>query len=268
MAAGGDVNISNYSVNIKDGSQLYADTNSAPALVVGGDLNFTSGQIAGDVYVGGNYTPTGTGTVTNGAVQSGGVAPINFDDEFDKLIDLAAELALLPDNGTATDLWSTQHLVGAGSNDLADDLHVFNLDASDMLFSDYLLSEVDKGDTILFNVSGTDIATSWGNFAGSDNSLFDFSENILFNFYEAETLTINAAMYGSILAPKASIEAPHGVIWGQVIADSWHGNTQINDNPFVSKKPNVGVTVPEPTSIAILALGLIGLGVSRKQKKI
>ena len=75
-------------------------------------------------------------------------------------------------------------------------------------------------------------------------------------------------MYGSILAPKASIEAPHGVIWGQVIADSWHGNTQINDNPFVSKKPNVGVTVPEPTSIAILALGLIGLGVSRKQKKV
>lgn len=266
MAAGGDVSISNYSVNIKHGSQLYADTSSSPALVVGGDLNFTSGQVAGDVFVGGNYTPTASGTVTNGTVQSGGIAPINFDDEFDALIDLAVELALLPENSTATDLWSTQHLVGAGSNGVANDLHVFNLDASDMLFSDYLLSEVDKGDTVLFNVAGTDIATSWGNFAGSDNSLFDFSENILFNFFEAETLTINAAMYGSILAPKASIEAPHGVIWGQVIAESWHGNTQINDNPFVSKKPNAGVTVPEPATLAIFALGIMGLLV-RKSKK-
>jgi choice-of-anchor A domain-containing protein len=269
LAAGGDVSISNYSVNIKNGTQLYADTNDSPALVVGGDLSFSSGQVAGNVSVAGNYTPTGTGTITNGTLNAGGVSPIDFDAEFDNLMSISADLALLTANGTATDLWSSQHLVGAGMNSLANDLHIFNLDASDMLFNDYLLSAVDQGDMVIFNIAGSDISTSWGNFGGSDSSLVDMSENILFNFYEAETLNINAALYGSILAPKASVQAPHGVIWGQVIADSWHGNTQINDNSFAGHSSNSAVTVPvpEPTTLAIFFLGVMCLVAGRFKKQ-
>jgi choice-of-anchor A domain-containing protein len=272
VAAGGDVDISNYSVNIKGTTQLYIETDELPALVVGGDLNFSSGQVAGDVYVGGNYTPTGTGTITNGVVNTGGVAPIDFDTEFTNLIDLSTNLGLLTANSTATDKWSSQHLVGLGQNGLADDLHIFNLDASDMLFTDYFLSQIDKSDTVLFNISGTDIATSSGNFGGSDESLVNMSDNIIFNFFEAETLNINAALFGTILAPKADVEAPSGVIWGQVIANSWDGNTQINDNPFASNAiytpVTSSITVPEPSSVAILALSLFGLFAFRRQTKL
>lgn len=265
LAAGGDVSISNYSVNIKNGTQLYADTSGSPALLVGGDLSFSSGQVAGNVSVTGNYTPTGTGSITNGTLNTGGISAIDFDIEFAHLIDVSTDLALLTANSSASDLWSSQYLVGAGLNSLANDVHVFSLDASDMLFTDYLLSDVDNGDTVVFNVSGTDISTSWGNFGGSDSSLVNISENILFNFYEAESLNINAALYGSILAPKASIQAPHGVIWGQVIAKSWQGNTQINDNPFAGNSPNRAVTVPvpEPSTLVIMIIGVIGLVAGR-----
>lgn len=77
-----------------------------------------------------------------------------------------------------------------------------------------------------------------------------FSGNILFNFFEAEEIDINAVIFGSILAPKANINSPYGAMWGQVIADSWSGNAQINDNAFISENyPFVikdSVAVPEP----------------------
>jgi choice-of-anchor A domain-containing protein len=263
VAAGGYVNISSYSVNIKGSTQLYTDTSKFSALVVGGDLTFSSGHVAGDVYVGGSYTPTNTGSVSNGSITIGGISPINFDNEFSYLNNLANNLSLLDANSIASDLWSTQYLNGSGKNGQGDDLHVFNLDASSLQFSNYLLSEVDMGDTVLFNIAGKNISTSWGDFGGSDNSLSNMSDSILFNFFEAEELNINAALYGSILAPKADITAPHGVIWGQVIANSWVGNTQINDNPFVG----YSVDVPEPSTIAIFALGMIGLASSRFKKK-
>jgi choice-of-anchor A domain-containing protein len=262
VAAGGNVNISSYSVNIKGSTQLYSDTSKFPALVVGGDLTFSSGQVAGDVYVGGSYTPTSTGSVSNGSVTIGGISPINFDNEFSYLGNLANNLSLLDASGSASDMWSTQYLKGAGKNGQGNDLHVFNLDASSLQFSDYLLSEVDMGDTVLFNIAGKNISTSWGNFGGSDNSLSNMSGSMLFNFFEAEELDINAALFGSILAPKADIKAPHGVIWGQVIANSWVGNAQINDNPYVGNS----VDVPEPSTLAIFVLGMMGLA-SRRFKK-
>jgi choice-of-anchor A domain-containing protein len=259
VAAGGNVDISSYSVNIKGSTQLYSDTSRFPALVVGGDLSFNSGQVAGDVHVGGSFTPTSTGSVSNGSITIGGISPINFDNEFSYLSNLANNLSLLDVNSNASALWSTQYLTGSGKNGQDNDLHVFNLDASSLQFSDYLLSEVDMGDTVLFNIAGKTISTSWGNFGGSDNSLSNMSDSILFNFYEAESLDINAALYGSVLAPKADITAPHGVIWGQVIANSWVGNAQINDNPFDGDS----VDVPEPSTIAIFALGMIGLASRR-----
>ncbi len=263
LAVGGNVDISNYSVNIKGATQLYAETATYPALVTGGDLQFKSGQIAGDVHVGATYIPTSTGTVTNGATSIGGTSPIDFDSEFTNLTKLAEDLSLLTANGTAIDKWSSQYLAGAGENSLGGDLHVFNLDATDMLFTDYFLSDVDKGDTVLFNVAGDDIATSWGNFGGSDFSLKNMSDNILFNFFEAESLEINAALYGSILAPKADISASSGVIWGQVIANSWNGNAQINDNPFTDNR----VSVPEPSSVFIWGVALAGLIINTRKNK-
>jgi choice-of-anchor A domain-containing protein len=268
VAVGGNMSMSSYSVNIKNGSQLYANADNTPALVVGGNLSFSSGRIAGDVNVAGNYTPTGTGTITNGTLSTGGIPVIDFDAEFDKLINQSTFLASLSENSTAESKYSSQYLVGSGSNGLANDLHIFSLDAADLLLTDYLLTGVDTDDTVIFNISGVDIATSWGNFGGSDKFLANMSENILFNFYEAETLKINAALYGSILAPKADIKAPHGVIWGQVIASSWDGNTQINDNTFAGHSSNSPaiVPVPEPSTLAILVLGVMGL-VSRRFKK-
>lgn len=264
MAVGGDVSINNYSVNIKNSVQLYPNSDNLPALVAGGNLAFSEGTIAGDVFVGGTYTQTTTGSIINGNVQMGGISPIDFDTEFNSLIQLSTNLSLLDPNGTTTlSHWDTLlNLEGAGMNDSSGDLHIFNLDQSDLSSSDYWLSEVDMDDTVLFNISGKDLTIGSANFGGSDGSLENMADNILFNFYEAESVNINAALFGSILAPTADIIAPQGVIWGQVIADSWAGNTQINDNPFEDTTTNI----PEPSTLAIFTLAMFGMAARRFKK--
>ena len=262
VAVGGNASISNYSINVKNGVQLYSDTSSNPALVVGGGLNYTSGNIAGDVYVGGVFNGSASGTITNGSLQSGGLSPIDFDSEFAALEQLSLDLSLLNDNGVATPQWSTQNYYGEGQNGVGSDWHVFDLTGDDMMFTDYLLRDVDAEDFILFNVSGSNISTSWGNFAGSDNSLRMQSDRVLYNFFEAEVLEVNAALFGSILAPNASVLAAYGLIEGQVIADSWLGNAQVNDNPFITSP----VSVSAPGSLGLLSLGLLGLAVIRKRR--
>jgi len=266
LAAGGDVAITSYSVNSKNGSQLYSDTTTNPALLVGGDLSFNNGQVSGDVYVQGNYTPIASGNILNGSLNSDTVSSIDFNATFSDLTQLSENLSALSSNSSAIDKWTTQYLTGTGSNDAGGDLHIFSLDVSDLYFSNYLLSGVDAGDTVLFNVSGDNISTGWGNFAGSDFSLSDLSANIVYNFYEANSINLTAAMYGSILAPTADIYSTYGVIEGQVIAASWNGNFQVNDNPFVSSvsSNSNSVSVPAPTGMIFLLLGLLTLTMRRQ----
>ncbi len=80
-------------------------------------------------------------------------------------------------------------------------------------------------------------------------------QNVLFNFNGINDLRISSAVYGSILAPKAAINAPTGVIWGQVIAKSWTGNEQVNFNPL--NIPTGQPTVSAPPAWALMLLPLL-----------
>jgi choice-of-anchor A domain-containing protein len=226
LAAGGNISISSYSVNYKNGAQLYDGT----GLVAGGDLNFTNGTIHGDVHVGGNYTPTQSGNIVNGNAYHGS-QPIDFANEFDYLINLSSSLSGLENNGTADLLWSTMHL----NADVNSSVNVFSYTPNDMRYSDYKLQGVSQDDSLtVINVSGKDVSMSWGNFAGSDRSIEDHSNLVIYNFFEAETLELRSGFWGTILAPQADIIANSGVINGQVIGQSWSGGMQINDNPLES----------------------------------
>ena len=76
-------------------------------------------------------------------------------------------------------------------------------------------------------------------------------------------------MYGSILAPMADINSGYGVIEGQVIANSWTGSFQVNDNLFVSSvaSSSNSVSIPAPTNIAFLLLGLLIIAMRRTVRK-
>jgi choice-of-anchor A domain-containing protein len=89
-------------------------------------------------------------------------------------------------------------------------------------------------------------------------------QNTLFNFYQAQSMTVNNGFYGSILAPYANVKATGGHINGILVANSYGqpntNSSQMNDFPFKGDLPEV----PEP---ATLMLVLTGAMLTMKRRK-
>lgn len=125
-------------------------------------------------------------------------------------------------------------------------------------------------DTLIINVSGKNIHFDSLNYGERESSaaLNLSASHILYNFFEAENITLGGGFRGNILAPKANFNFTHGDLSGQVIAKSWVGGwgAQANlwDGFFVppvhedAPTPPV-VSVNEPSTLFLLFGGLMAL---------
>lgn len=246
LAVGGNATLRNYSV----GDKLAYDAN-AEVLVVGGDLTADYGRVYGKALVGGSASVVQSHGYADGGIVEGASLPIDFSAEQAYLTALSLQLAELDANGAINSQWGGLYLSGDG----ASDLQVFNLDGNTLLNAHtFALSNVAADATLIFNVSG-DIA---GLTNMSLESLLPSRNKVLFNFYEASSLTLSGiAVEGSILAPLAHIANPQGVINGTVIASSWDGPMQQNHQPFTGELPLF--EVPAPATALLLGFALLAL---------
>lgn len=247
LAVAGDAYLDGYAVGLKN-------TAGGDSLIVGGSLNMWNG---GNIY-NGDARVGATGIVPNydftpqGQYYVGGSSPIDFAKEETYLKSLSTSLSQQTTNGTAEYKWgSNMFLTGDGTSKL----QVFELSGFELLNSTVLwLDNVADDATILLNVSG-DVAglTNMGLAA-----LKDFSDSVLFNFYEADVLKLaGVGVWGSVFAPFADINNSEGVINGTIIASSFSGTMQQNHNPFTGEIPGP-TPVPEPGTFALFMLGLLG----------
>ena len=242
LAVDGDVTLEGYSV----GGSLPSGS-SGSALVASGDLNFTNGTVYGDVTVGGTANVASTVDV-KGTISGNALMPFSFSVQEAYLTGLSSNLSGLASNGQVVNNWGSLALTGDNSSMF----QVFNVDGLELINAHGLsIDQIAEGATVLINVSG--------DITGLTNmQLFNFdqySENLLFNFYEASAVTIaNLSVEGSILAPTADVDAMKGHINGTLIASSLEGHYQQNFNLFRSTSP-----VPEPGTFLITGLGLLGL---------
>ena len=236
VAVGGNASISNYSINLI--------TAGAPgaALTVGGNLAFMGGTIHGDVIVGGAYTNNGSGTVT-GKVTSG--QGFDFATERTRLTQLSSRIDLQANTGSVKDEWGTL-VFDASAN--ANGINVFDVNAADVA-KNLKLTGLGNSGTVIINVHGNSV-----DFGSHGYMFFDTARGqVLFNLVDAMQVSAGY-VEGSILAPKATFNTGSGVIWGQVVAQSWSGGTQVNNAAF---KGELSVAaVPEPQSYAMLLAGL------------
>ena len=119
-------------------------------------------------------------------------------------------------------------------------------------------SDVDNNDIYIINVAGTNI--SWGglNFNGIDSSL---EGRIIWNFYEAETLNLTGAFYGTVLAADANLSYGNN-IYGNVVVNNLYGNGEVYAKG--SYFPEVPA-VPAPSALLLSSMGLVfGKRVMRK----
>ncbi|OIQ49681.1 PEP-CTERM motif protein [Pseudodesulfovibrio hydrargyri] len=248
LAVGGNAVMSSYSIG--------------GSVVVGNDFTLTDGSIGGDVVVGGtaNLTRVGTGSRSIGGHAT---LPFDFDAAAAYLKNLSLTLSGTGANGTVGDNSGVLTLNGNNSSGL----QVFNIDGSTLLNANTLyFNQIADDATILINVSG-DLSglTSMGLLYPGE-----FSDNVLFNFFEADTLLLDGVgVRGSILAPHARVTGASGEYsgWGNIdgtlIASSYNAHIEQHDVPF-----DGGTPVPEPGTFLFTGLGLLGLaGFMRRSKR-
>ncbi|WP_340679013.1 choice-of-anchor A family protein [Paraglaciecola sp.] len=294
VAVGGNLNVNGgYDIGFKIND---FNMGKGPSLVVGGDVN-KSGQGFLNVYEDGKHLSPHSGELvyagninhTQGGLEANLVKveksklPVNFDDEFAYLNTLSNALAKRTTTGTIEKVYSELKFNASGQHP-TDNVYVFNV-TEDQLNSttDWNITGVSDDATIVFNINkstnpeqnvgqtirfGQTQLSINGKLAhdhvaehNMDNRL---PSQVLFNFAGAAQLDLQTSLVGTILAPSADIKANPSVIWGSVIGKSWQGNMQINHDPFKSSDdPVPPVGVPEPSTLMIMLLGLVGLAVRK-----
>jgi choice-of-anchor A domain-containing protein len=299
-------------INVNNGIGL-----SSIELAIGGDktgsLSLNNGSAPATVLVGGNFdnqsfNPNSSkrarygGNATN--VQSQDVPYLTQDTTLKAggTADLKAGI-LRETNALTTQLSTLSQILGALTPNAT--LTTSNLNAVPFNFSgttgNYAVVDINasllnnagaflpetfanqnNGKTLIVNVSGSTVNFNM-DFSGAQNGAWDnLQQNIIWNFTDATTITVNRAIYGSILAPKATISG-NSPMNGSVAVKVFQANGEVHLGTFagntgfiVTVPPHGGGGgggptdgVPEPASwMTMLAgFGIIGSLIRRQRQR-
>jgi len=224
IAAGGDVDLQNVVI----GKHAEIDSPEEGVLVAGGDIDYSKGTVhSGSIIAAGSVDGVSDKvqrTLDTGATVTGYTdLPFEFDYESEYLRRLSARLAGLEPTGVIKQCKNTLTLRG----DAVSDIQIFSIDMQQIERAQSLhLKDIARHMTVVINVSGEGAVENIG--MAISGWLHD---RVLFNFYEAYSLTFRSvALKGSVLAPYAEVTAESGVIFGNVIVDTWHGSMKVGND--------------------------------------
>ncbi|MBI2417678.1 MAG: choice-of-anchor A family protein, partial [Ignavibacteriales bacterium] len=215
LAVGGYCDLSGYSV----GDQL--PPNSGNVLVCGDHLTFMVGRVYNGKAIYQNYITSTMGFSADDGIFQDSV--INFPAAKLHLNNLSSQLAALNQTDTSARAYMQITLNGTRTG-----LNVFNLDGNQFLTSNGLTINAPAGSTVLVNISG-DSTRLFGGFEVNGTT----KDKVLLNFYEATKLLISGIdVRASVLAPKAALQFPAGLVSGQLMVRCMYGSGQVNLCPF------------------------------------
>jgi choice-of-anchor A domain-containing protein len=231
VAVGGHGTFSAYGI----GDRLPPD-DTRDDLIVGGDLDFTNGQVfGGNIVYGGAGRLAGVGTPHGAVRQEVDVLP--FGDIQQDLADKSAGWGAETPNGRTTVRYSNLNLRGTHPQ-----LDIFTVTPDQLAAAKSICLIVPFGATALINVPGDEatVRDLGLKLRGAD------AGHVLWNFYQADRLTVSGVgLKGSVLATSAHLDFNNGTITGTVVADSMAGNGQFNLAPV-----RIHVEFPRTASLA------------------
>ncbi len=209
---------------------------------VGGNVTLQSFSVAGDVRSGGTVS-AGGGTISGSVTQGASATLVDHAAMSQYFLDTSAAVAAMSDTGAITNNW------GGLSYTASSGVNVLTIDA-DSLKNAWGFTLTGPADAIVYiNVTGTNVTMDWLDWAfvggvGADD--------VLLNYNQAETFTLNQGGTTNILAPNADLTYTSGVFSGSIVAGNLYGNGQVNLGGFSHYDP-----VPEPATMVLLASGAI-----------
>jgi len=226
---------------------------------VGGSMSFTSGSVnnSGNAYIKGSFS--GTLNMNGGTrfPNSGLVDTTVFTNQQSYSLAQSTALAGL----SSTTLVADPNSININLNSIAGNQKVYTIAGSALNANTiFNITGGDGNETVIINVTGTSVTSSYNgvNYARKNR--------LIWNFSDATTLNVNNAFYGSILAPNATVNQKFN-IEGNLIAANWNtiGSPELHFG--IGKTFDGTLPVPEPVSMAAMALGLAGLAARRKKAR-
>jgi choice-of-anchor A domain-containing protein len=167
-------------------------------------------------------------------------------------------------------LTPTSALPTTGNNELItatpgkNGVAVFDVTAAELDSIPSYQIAVNGAKSIVFNVSGTSI-----NFSANDESGITGAGDIIWNFYQAKSVTLGTQIAGSVIAPLANV-TNNNQIDGALVANSWTGSGELHDDPYTGASPLPPTTVsaaPEPSTWALTLMGIGALGLMLRRAR-
>ncbi|SEA77728.1 collagen-binding domain-containing protein [Rubrimonas cliftonensis] len=259
---GGAPNVNNGATVIAGDNNGQINANGATgdnAVTVGGDNNgFVQTAQPGAISVGGANNGTLNAQGAGSVATNTGVTPSVPVAEMIALFQsLSLDLSLLADTAGAFASTSDQNQlrVTSGSETIA----IVNTTSALVSNGTFLGVNDFAGQTTIVNIAGKNITVG----ANGNNN----EPNLLFNFFEAETVTFNRSFNASFLAPFANVTLNGGGVNGTFVSFNMTQNAEIrpyNDaNLFGGDLP---APVPLPAAAWMLLAGLGGLFAASRRK--
>ncbi len=235
---------------------VYGNVQNASYNVNAGAVN-VQGHAVGNVALGSN-------------MHYGAVMPYSFDNIWSTLTAASTGLSQLtpaiqaPLPAAGTNGATLNAVLGSvpGQSNVA----VINITAAQLASYPDVKVNLNGATTVIINVTGSSF-TGRPNIHNNQNS---FMYNVIWNFVDATTINFGATGWaGTVLAPKALVTTGNPID-GTVVAASFDGTSELHwaptqtDLSFLSPPlsgggSNIGTSVPEPGSLALLLAGLGGL---------
>lgn len=206
--------------NIRPGFSIGMVTNASTTdmLFVGGDLNFPTGSVVGNIHYGGEATLGSS--IRNSKSQVHNDSPVDFGAAQTYFEQLSASLCTRSPTGSV--IVEDRILKILRGNTAVE---VINVDATSLSgIRNVDLSGVSASAGVVMNVFGNPV-----NFNVHQTVVSD--RHVVWNFCDATEISIaKCEVSGSILAPFAHVTGSGSVVKGQFVAKSYVGTTQFNDN--------------------------------------
>ncbi|SNR47851.1 collagen-binding domain-containing protein [Puniceibacterium sediminis] len=231
------------------------------------DVTVVGDVRSGDVNTRGHATVDIGGSIISGRVNNAssvttGVADLTqVRDEFQATL-TAASVGIrdMASNATTTAINTNQ---GTRFSGVAGAVTVFDVSAASFIGNE--LDIVLNGASAIFiNVSGTNLS-----FSQNFNTDQNVGANVIWNFFEAETLHLGNRFVGSVLAPLATVSNSNN-IFGTLVANEFNQNGQVHQQAWAGSLPlstdgGLASSVPLPAAIWMLFAALGGLAVLRRK---